>query len=71
MTLEEERDYWKELVGIMSDNMDRNAFRLYEWQKVSEELAEHLKCYLDWPENKEMMNSYIALNRFYTLKNKL
>jgi len=69
MTLEEEKNYWKELVEQMADSMDKTGLELYKWQKISEELVEHLKCYLTWPENKEMMDTYTTLNNYYNLKN--
>jgi hypothetical protein len=74
MTLEEERNYWKELVGEMVDNMDQNIITSFEWEKIAEQLAEqlaeHIKFYLDWPENKQMLDTYITLNEYYNLKKK-
>jgi hypothetical protein len=70
MTLEEEKNYWKELVSEMADNMDQNVITSFEWEKIADQLVEHIKPYLDWPENKQMLDTYITLNEYYNLKKK-
>lgn len=70
MTLEEEKNYWRELVGEMADNMDRNIITAFEWESIADQLVEHIKPYLDWPDNKQMLDTYILLNEYYNLKKK-
>jgi hypothetical protein len=48
MTLEEEKNYWKDLVKDLTDNMDRNAISYYKWKKCSESLFKALSQYHDY-----------------------
>ena len=38
MTIEEERDYWRDLVKDMCDNMDNNAINLYKLKGIGKEI---------------------------------
>ena len=45
MTLEEERDYWKELVEDLTDSMDKTALRYFRLLNRAEELYKNLDLY--------------------------
>jgi hypothetical protein len=69
MTLEEEKNYWKELVEQMAGSMDKTAMELYKWQEIAARLVEHINPYLDWPEDPKMLATYATLKDYYYLKN--
>ena len=45
MTLEEERDYWKNLVEDLTDSMDKTALSYFRLLNRAEELYEYLDLY--------------------------
>jgi hypothetical protein len=70
MTIEEERDYWRDLVKDMCDNMDNNAINLYKLKSIGKEIILKYSDHQRGCENNGNCNCGYSelIKQFYELK---